>query len=120
VAAPACAIAALASDAILSPPVLSVRHICKVIGPGHRADNDIAAMAAVAAIGTTARHILLPSEAATAPPPITTFDVQSHSIDKHDFSADSWPNLYAGIVCPSKSYAEELSKIEQGMSNVEI
>jgi hypothetical protein len=63
--------------------MLSMHHLRQIIGPGHCPDDNTAAMPAITAIRTTPRHILLPPEAATTPPAVAAFDVQSHSIDKH-------------------------------------
>jgi hypothetical protein len=55
----------------------------QVIGSGYDTDDHISAIPAVASIGTSAGDILLTSEAATASPAVAPFDVDRHTIDKH-------------------------------------
>jgi hypothetical protein len=55
----------------------------QVIRAGHGANNNVAAVAAIPTIGTSARDIFLAPEAAAAPPPVATFDVDCYAIDKH-------------------------------------
>src|SRR5262249_2077516 len=59
------------------------------VGPGHGADDDRAAVAAVAAVRPAARHVLLPAEAAAAAAAVAALHEQSYPIDKHERSQPS-------------------------------
>jgi hypothetical protein len=63
--------------------MFAVDDLGKTVGTRHGSDNDIPAVAPVAAVRSSSGNILLPPEATTAPPAITTFDVKGNPIDKH-------------------------------------
>jgi hypothetical protein len=82
-AAPASAIASLTTAATLGTPMLPMDDLSQVVRARHRTNDHIAAMAAVAAVRTAARYILLPPEATTAPSTVAPFDIQGYPVDKH-------------------------------------
>src|SRR5262249_3747453 len=66
VAVAAWAVAAAAGGAAGGPPVLAVDDVGQAVGAGHGAHDHGAAVAAVAAVGAAARHVLLAAEAQAA------------------------------------------------------
>jgi hypothetical protein len=87
--APAVAVAPSTYASVFRPPVFAVNDLRQAIGPRHGSNNDMAAVAAVAAVRPSSGNVFLPSEATTAPAAITAFDVKSYSIDKHSYGP--WP-----------------------------
>jgi hypothetical protein len=69
--------------AILSPPVFAIDDLSQAVGARDGTHDYISAVAAIAPIGTAARHVLFPPKAATPRAAITAFDEQCHSINEH-------------------------------------
>src|SRR5262249_18376830 len=82
--APPVAIGAAAGDPVLGSPVLAVPHRRQAIGASHRADDHTAAIAAIAAVRSSLRDVLLAPEAAAAPAAVPAFHIDRDTIDKHD------------------------------------
>jgi hypothetical protein len=72
-----------AGPAFFGFPVLAMDNPRQAIGPFHGADDDAAAVAAVPAVGTAARHVFFPVEADHAAATVAAFDVDYHAINEH-------------------------------------
>ena len=60
-----------------------VDDIREAVGPGNRANDDAAAIAAVAAVGAALGDVFLAPKADAAASAVAAFDVDGDSIDKH-------------------------------------
>jgi hypothetical protein len=87
---PAMTVIAPSGAAVLGPPVLAMNDIGQVIGAGNGANDDIAAVPAVTAIGTAARDVLFSAETATTPAAVAPLDEDGDTIDKHTLIRESW------------------------------
>src|SRR5207248_712669 len=81
----AVAVVAAAATAARGAPVLAVDDVGQGVGAGGGADDDRATVAAVAAVGAAARHVLLPAETARAGAAVAAFDVNCHPVHEHEF-----------------------------------
>ena len=73
-----------AGPAIHCFPEFAIDNLGQAVGPGHGAEDDIAAIAAVAAIGPAARHFPLPAETAAAFAAVAPFYEYRHTIHEHE------------------------------------
>src|SRR5207302_43763 len=82
-ALPAVAVGALAGGALLGVPVFAVDDLGQAVGAGDGAEEDVAAVAAVAAVGAALGDVLLPPETEAAPPAVAAFDKNGDPIHEH-------------------------------------
>src|SRR5207237_338044 len=80
----AVAVTTATASAALGSPVLAVDDVSKTVGAGNGADDDIAALAAVTAVGPAARDVFLAAEAQATVPPVSTANVDFNPINEHD------------------------------------
>ena len=83
----AVAVGRLALAAAFGPPVLAIDDVGEAVGAGDRTDNDVAAVAAIAAVGAALGHILLAPEATAARAAVAALDVNRHPI--HEYHGDT-------------------------------
>src|SRR4051812_17299706 len=69
--------------ALFGPPVFLVGDAREAVSSRQRADDDAAAIAAVAAVGAALRDVFLPPEAAHPAAAMSARNKQSYAIDKH-------------------------------------
>ena len=74
----------LALLAVLGMPVMVAAEIDEGVQAGPGAHDDVAAIAAVAAVGAAARHAGLAAERDGAVSAVTALDVNLSFVDKHD------------------------------------
>src|SRR5262245_40291355 len=55
----------------------------QVVGAGQSPNDYVAAIPAIAAVGSAFRNVLFSPKAATAPSAVSSFDVDGNAIDKH-------------------------------------
>jgi len=72
-----------AGASVLGAAVLAVHDGSEAVSAGHGADDDAAAVAAVAAVRTSTRDIFLAAKAATAAATISPFHVQADAVYEH-------------------------------------
>ena len=72
-----------AAAAAVGAPVLAVDDLGQAVGAGHGADDDVAAVAAVAAVRPALGYVLLAPETAASRAAIAAFDEQRYAIDEH-------------------------------------
>jgi hypothetical protein len=90
------AVVAATRAAIVGAPVFAVDDVGQAVSAGHGAHDDVAAVAAVAAIGTAARYIPFPAETATPAAAVAALDKQGHSIDEHEIHHSKSPRIAIG------------------------
>ena len=86
------------ASAALGPPVLAIDDLGQAVGAGHGADDDVAAVAAVAAIGAALGNVLFAPEAAAAAAAVAAFDEYGDSIDEHDLQPARF-RVYRPLEC---------------------
>jgi hypothetical protein len=75
--------------AAVGAPVLAIDDLSQAISPGDSADDHIAALAAVAAIRSPLRDVLLTPEAAAAIAAIPAANKQNDPINEHEIEQSS-------------------------------
>jgi len=80
--------------AIVGAPMFLVDNLGEAVGAGGSANDDAAAVTAIAAIGAALGHVLFAPEAAHAAAAVAALDIQDYTIDKHGtYQHSSQPHL---------------------------
>src|SRR5262249_17517504 len=80
----AMAVSRPAAAPLVRSPVLAIDDLGQAIGARYGADNDTAAIAAVAAVRPTARNVLLAAKADTAAAAVAAFYINGYAINEHE------------------------------------
>jgi hypothetical protein len=68
----------------LSAPMFAIHNLCQAVGASDGPDDDIAAIAAIAAVRPALGHVFLAPKTATTGPAVAALHKHCHTIDKHD------------------------------------
>src|SRR5262249_2022758 len=92
------AVGRFAAPAVVGAPVLAIDDVGEAVGTRHGAHDDVAAVAAVAAVGPALRYVLLPPETATARPAVAPLHENRYAIHKdHDDSLCPLPITFRSL-----------------------
>src|SRR5262249_49019184 len=74
---------AAAGAAVFRPPVLAIDDLGQAVGARDGANDQVAAVAAIAAVGPAARHVFFPAETAAAAASVATLHEDNYSVHEH-------------------------------------
>ncbi len=107
--AAAVAVVGAAAPAGFGNPVLAVDDLGEAVSAGHGADDDVAAVAAVAAVGPATRHVLLAPEAAAAGAAVPSLDIESYPIHESHVARRNSTERFPPPSCGRESKPDRLS-----------